>query len=162
MQMLSNDTAVVGWAGVRVQVLVRRFVGWSNKNLPFLNVPRTKMVADFHSSLKWLDTELENPTVMLCTTGGWTVSTFSGCWYTCSRINKLIWNRHWAARDRRSLNKLLSITDNPSHPLGYTIQRQQSSYKTVPQLTWLCPVNTPVRTKYATETSVSNIFAAFS
>lgn len=42
MQMRSNDTAVVGWAGVRVQVPVRRFVGWSNKDLLFLNVPRTK------------------------------------------------------------------------------------------------------------------------
>lgn len=165
--MLSNDTAVVGWAGVRVQVLVRRFVGWSNKNLPFLNVPRTK---------RWLLTSIVH-------LNDWTLNWRTQQWCCVqqadeqsllsqdagrhvSRINKLIWNRHWAARDRRSLNKLLSITDNPSQPLGYTLQRQQSSYKTVPQLTWLCPSGPNMLQKHLYQTFLqlflsSTVFSLF-
>ena len=55
-----------------------------------------------------------------------------------NRINKLIrkagtivgqnLETFESVRDRRSLNKLLSILDNPSHPLHDTLQSRQSSH----------------------------------
>ncbi|KAK3558332.1 hypothetical protein QTP86_017265 [Hemibagrus guttatus] len=138
-----DNTAVVGFIRDGQESEYRRlldnFVDWCTSNYLLLTVMKTKeMVVDFSKTL--IEHNHNHHWRGVC--GG-------ECHLQCrgpragisardaSRINKLICNAgsiighkleaFESVRNRRSLNKLLSTMDIPSHPLYNTLQSQQSS-----------------------------------